>query len=278
MGWFWYLGMLVPVIGLVTIGDQSMADRYTYLPSIGIFLALVWAAGDLAEVGGRRSEVGGRRSEVGGRTSSFIPHPSSFLLAAVLLAFCGLRSFDQLQYWRDAKSLLGHAVSLAEKQPVPDALAILQRAVATDPHDLEARKLLAFAWLKTGHVRDGIGEFREMLRQDPNEPVALNSLAWILATHPDAAIRNGPEAVKLAEKVVAQQEGDQPKLLDTLAAAYAETGQFREAVRTAEKAQAAAAGSGNKDLTNGIAERVKLYKEGKPYRDPNLESRKPGKP
>ena len=47
MGWFWYLGMLVPVIGLVTIGDQSMADRYTYLPLVGIFIALVWGGADL---------------------------------------------------------------------------------------------------------------------------------------------------------------------------------------------------------------------------------------
>ena len=70
-------------------------------------------------------------------------------------------------------------------------------------------------------MKDALGEFREMLRQDPNEKVALNSLAWLMATYPDAAIRNGPEAVKLAQKAVALEKGDQPVLLDTLAAAYA---------------------------------------------------------
>ena len=51
VGWFWYLGMLVPVIGLITIGDQAMADRYTYLPLVGIFLALVWGGADLLGTG-----------------------------------------------------------------------------------------------------------------------------------------------------------------------------------------------------------------------------------
>ena len=106
-----------------------------------------------------------------------------------------------------------------------------------------------------------------MLRQDPNEQVALNSLAWLLATRPEATIRNGPEAVELAERAVAQHQEEQPELLDTLAAAYAEAGRFPEAVRTAEKALAAASQRENKALSDGIQQRLKLYRAGKPYRE-----------
>ncbi len=126
---------------------------------------------------------------------------------------------------------------------------------------------MAFAWLKTGRTQDAIGQFREMLRQDPNEKVALNSLAWLLATHADGTVRNGREAVKLAQKAVGQQKDEQPVLLDTLAAAYAETGQMKEAVQTAEKAQAVAVRWGNQKLAGSIAERLKLYRAGQPYRE-----------
>ena len=118
-------------------------------------------------------------------------------------------------------------------------------------------------------------EFQEMLRQDPNEKVALNSLAWILATHPDAAMRNGAEAVKLAQKAVALEKEDQPVLLDTLAAAYAETGRFKEAVQTAEKAQAAAVRRGDKQLSGSIQEHLAIYRAGKPIRETPGGEKKP---
>ena len=141
------------------------------------------------------------------------------------------------------------------------------------PRDLEARKSLAFAWLAMRRVKDALGEFREMLRQDPNETVALNSLAWLMATYPDAAIRNGPEAVKLAQQAVSLEKGDQPVLLDTLAASYAEVGRFKEAVETAGRAQAAALRQGDKQLSGSIQEHLELYRAGKPYRDTAIEAK-----
>lgn len=148
-----------------------------------------------------------------------------------------------------------------------DAVGWLQRVLAVLPGDLETRKSLAFAWLASGRAQNAIVEFRAMLRQDPNEKVALNSLAWLLATHPDGKVRDGRAAVKLAQQAVAQEKEEHPKLLDTLAAAYAEAEQMKEAVQTAEKALAVATAWGDKELSSSIQERLQLYRAGKPYRE-----------
>lgn len=93
-------------------------------------------------------------------------------------------------------------------------------------------------------------------------------MAWVEATHVDAAIRNGEEAVELARKAAAQQKTDVATVLDTLAAAYAEAGRFKEAVETARRAKKAAEPIPNHDaLLRGIDARLKLYESGKPYRD-----------
>ena len=161
----------------------------------------------------------------------------------------------------------GIGMILMQAGQMAGAVGFLQRALIAEPRDQETRKCLAFALLAVGRVQEAIRQFQGMLRQDPNEPVALNSLAWLLATHPDAAVRNGPEAVKLAQKAVGQRTDDQPELLDTLAAAHAEAGQFKEAVETAEKARTVASQWGRNDLAAGIEQRLMLYKEGKPYHE-----------
>jgi tetratricopeptide (TPR) repeat protein len=167
----------------------------------------------------------------------------------------------------------GIGMALLENGRAAAAVRFLQNALAVGPGDLETRKCLAFAWLAVGRVSNAIGEFQEMLRQDATEGVALNSLAWLRATHPDKSIRNGAEAVKLAQKAVAMQKEDQPVLLDTLAAAYAEAGRYKEAIQTAEKAQAAAIRAGDKQLGGSIQERVALYRTGKPYRDTGIQAK-----
>src|SRR5208337_2096652 len=88
-----------------------------------------------------------------------------------------------------------------------DAVPLLQRALAAAPGDLQTREYKAFAHLAAKQTREAISEFREVLRLDPKNRNALNSLAWIEATHTDAAIRNGKEAVELAQKAL-EQKGD----------------------------------------------------------------------
>ena len=87
-----------------------------------------------------------------------------------------------------------------------------------------------------GQSAAAIAEFQKVLELDPNHVTAQNNLAWMLATCPDASLRNGPKAVELAQRAVQLSAGMSPQILDTLAAAYAEAGQFPEAIKTARQA------------------------------------------
>jgi protein O-mannosyl-transferase len=157
--------------------------------------------------------------------------------------------------------------ALLEAGDGQQALPLLRIALSADPNDLETRRYLAFGDLLALRPREAVNGFREILRRDPNNRDAQNSLAWIEATHTDAAIRNGKEALELAQKVVSSRPSEIPNWLDTLAAAYAETGKFQEAVETAGKAKAAAQRGNDPALAGAIDARLKLYESQKPYRE-----------
>jgi tetratricopeptide (TPR) repeat protein len=102
----------------------------------------------------------------------------------------------------------------------------------------------------------------------PWHPNMLNNLAWQLATASDEKLRDGAEAVRLAERLAAGPGGSDPSRLDTLAAAYAEAGKFDDAVRTAGRARELAQQAGRNDLAERISQRLNLYERGQPYREP----------
>ena len=102
----------------------------------------------------------------------------------------------------------------------------------------------------------------------PDDPRALTLLAWYLATAPIDALRDGPEAVRLAERACGIQRHSGPNALKTLAAAYAETGRYPDAVRTARRALEQAGALGGADLLAGIAEALKRYEVNRPFRLP----------
>jgi Flp pilus assembly protein TadD len=95
----------------------------------------------------------------------------------------------------------------------------------------------------------------------------LNDLAWILATAPDDRLRNGAEAVTLAERACHVSDFEEAQFIGTLAAAYAEAGRFENAIRAGEKAKAMAAAAGQKELVEKNRQLLELYRAGKPYRD-----------
>ena len=101
----------------------------------------------------------------------------------------------------------------------------------------------------------------------PDWSLALTDLAWVLATDPSASVRNGSEAVALAERACELTHYQQPQLIGTLAAAYAEAGRFEEAVRTAETARQAATAAGLNEIVARNEVLLKLYRAGKPYHD-----------
>jgi hypothetical protein len=101
----------------------------------------------------------------------------------------------------------------------------------------------------------------------PQSPELLNNLAWILATCPEANVRDGAEAVRLAERACELTRFKRTLMIGTLAAAYAEAGRFADAASTAEKACALAAKSGNEALVGKNQELLHLYRAGRPYRE-----------
>jgi Flp pilus assembly protein TadD len=109
-------------------------------------------------------------------------------------------------------------------------------------------------------------QWREVLSREPADVTVLNQTAWIEATSPDAALRHGAAAVALATKAV-RLSGGGPEYLDTLAAAYAEAGNFSEAVATAERALGLAETTAKAKLAEGLRARLTLYRRGAPFRE-----------
>ncbi len=137
-----------------------------------------------------------------------------------------------------------------------------------DPGAAEADLGIATRLGEQGDVAGAIAHYRLALQTRPNLVVALNNLAWLLATAPDAAVRNGPEAVQLAEQACRLTRYCVPCLVGTLAAAYAEAGRFPEAIAMAQKACARASISSNRALLEKNQQLLELYRRGQPYHEP----------
>lgn len=148
VGWFWYLGTLVPVIGLVQVGLQSSADRYTYLPLIGILLILVWGA---AAITGRMTH---RRIMV----------PAAFLL---LLGHWAFTSWHQVSYWKNSITLFEHAISVTRDNAI-------------------AHINLGEALTKAGENDEAMRHYRETLRINPSSAAAINNLGVLLRQRGDS--------------------------------------------------------------------------------------------
>lgn len=142
VGWLWYLGMLVPVIGLLQVGEQAMADRYTYLPQIGLYLALAWWWADVAG------------AHLSRRWASTVP---LVLLAALLV--CARR---QVSYWRDSEKLWSHALECT-------------------PDNYTAYCSLGTEMLNRGLATEAVDQYRRALKVRSDYPIAHNNLGLALA-------------------------------------------------------------------------------------------------
>jgi tetratricopeptide (TPR) repeat protein len=140
-------------------------------------------------------------------------------------------------------------------------------ALSLDPKYAQAHVSLGDALDAQGHAAEALAHWREGLGLEPNDPPALRRVAWRLATSPDAAIRDGAEALAFAVRALQLSGGKDAQVLDTLAAAYAEKGQFANAVLTARRAQARAAQENQPALAHDIGLRIALYEAGQPFRD-----------
>ena len=159
------------------------------------------------------------------------------------------------------------ASALFQTGRMDEAIAHYQKVLELRPESADARANLGSIFLAKGRVRDAIAQYRDALRIAPDNVAAQSNLAWVLATAADPSLRNGSEAVLLAERAESESSRSENHaiVLRILAAAYAETGRFVEAKKTAEQALQAAEIQGNSTLSNALRDEISLYELGLPY-------------
>jgi tetratricopeptide (TPR) repeat protein len=154
-----------------------------------------------------------------------------------------------------------------------EAVAHFNQVLRLRP-DAQAHHNLGLALAMQGKPEDSVTHYRQAVHIEPNWPEALNDLAWILATHPQATIRNGPEAVRLARRASQLSGGKVARFWGTLDAAYAEAGRFADAVNTAEKARELSLKAGERDVAQAAERRLILYRKHQPYHEQDQQGRK----
>jgi tetratricopeptide (TPR) repeat protein len=226
VGWLWFLATLVPVIGLVQVGGQAMADRYTYLPSLGVLILSVWGAYELAR--GWRYQVMALLMAGGG---------------ASLLCFALTR--QQLGHWQDNETLFRHPLEVTENNQIAhksfgdaldkkgqtdEAIGHFQEAIRLKPGYADAHNNLGNALLKKGQADEAIGHFQEAIRLKPGYANAYNNFgnALLKKGQPGEAIRQYQEAIRL-EPVDANTHYN-------LGNAFLKNGQPDEAIRQYQEA------------------------------------------
>ncbi len=167
----------------------------------------------------------------------------------------------------DANAHFNLATALRACKAYDEATIYYQNALAIDPELATAHWNFASLLLSRGRVREALEHFQKIVDADARNVPARNCLAWLLATCPDASIRNGSKAVELARQAVELTGDKDPATLDTLAAAYAETGRFAEAVKTAQQALELAVAQNKPAWTGRIKAHIRLFKAGTPLRD-----------
>jgi tetratricopeptide (TPR) repeat protein len=395
MGWFWYIGMLIPVIGIIQMSYCAHSDRYTYLSQIGIYLALTWCAADWCAKSRRRQLVLGTaaavtlaglmvcaraqtavwqngellwRNAVACAPGDFLAHKSLGLelfnhgkVAEAVAEFRRARQLNpasrDIEYdlanalvaqdqnldeaIADYREILQHepdradlpadtrndadpaadrdsalvgdlktrsdfvrvhcnlGIAYIHKGDLDAAIAEFQQALRLNPGELlprnnlgyalllrgrvdeaitqlqhvlqaapgyaEAHHNLGDAFLKKGDEAAAITQYRQALQINPDYVAAQNDLAWELATAPAATVRDGNQALALAERASQQTGGTDPVITTTLAAACAETDHFSAAIRTAQTALTLAQAAGQTDQIMQITSQLKLYEAGRPF-------------
>jgi tetratricopeptide (TPR) repeat protein len=226
VGWLWFLGTLVPVIGLIQVGGQSMADRYTYFPHIGVLILAVWGACELT------------------RTWRYQALALS-LAASVAVVFCVILTRQQIACWRDSEALFRHAlevtqnnalahnnlgIALGEQGQLDEALHEYEEAIRLEPGYALAHNNLGLAFVGKGQRNEAIGQFQEAIRLKPGYADAHNNLGLVLGEEgqTDEALRQFQEAVRL--------QPDYAKARGNLGNVLAMKGQKDEALRQFQEA------------------------------------------
>ncbi len=306
VGWFWYLIMLVPVIGIVQVGLQGHADRYTYLPQIGLDIALVWMIWDLTKSCLPRHSA----SAKAGRQQKIVLSGAGALVVGTL----SILSWKQTTHWRDTETLWRHTLAvtpdsdvahaglggilfvrgqieesidhyeralrlrdgntaahfglgraLAAKQKTDAAIFHFQKALSIQPDYIGASNDLGVLFASKGEIKEAVAAWEQSLSFDPDNADAANNIAWVRATAADADLRDGRQALELAQHAL-RAGGENPVVLRTLAAAQAENGQFAEAIATCQRGEELARRDGDSAMVESLGNCAESFRRGEALR------------
>jgi tetratricopeptide (TPR) repeat protein len=183
VGWLWYLGTLVPVIGIVQVGVQSTADRYTYLPLVGVFVMIAWGLPDLFG-------------------ASRLPPAAIATAGAVAIAACSLLAWRQIGHWRDSETIFTHTLAttsgnyvihsnlggvLLRENRIDEAVSHLEEARRIRPNHAATLSNLGVAAMRRGNLDEAVVLFREALRVNPSHVEARLNLEAVLEKQRAAA-------------------------------------------------------------------------------------------
>ena len=265
VGWFWFVGTLVPVIGIVQVGAQSMADRYNYVPSIGLFVMIVWGAAALLPArGALRAGL-------------------AAAAAAAVIAL-GAATYARAQAWRDSETILRDALAkapenaylefllglaLQERGALGKAIPHLEQFYEMAPDNPPLLVRYAEAMGAVGRFRKAAALYHRAWSLDPSSFPAssLSNFALLLAASADDSVRDGRRAVQLATRAVELSPPTNSSALYVLAAAYAEAGDFARAADTAQRAVDVARSNGQDAFARTIEPNVAKFRSGQPSRD-----------
>jgi len=297
-GWFWFIVTLTPVIGLIQVGTQAYADRYTYVSYIGLFIMIAWGLRALLSKWPYRKIVFG-------------------ISMPIVLTILGMCAWLQVSYWKNSSTLFLHALEvtqdnyvahfnladdwltqgkpavalehykkalkimpgysdaalsigyiLAGQGDLNQAVEYFKKAIQLTPDSLAAHYNLAVALQKQGRLDEAAAHFTKVIQIAPDMPSPMNDLALLIATHPEIKNRDVNEAIRLARRACELTNYHNPAMLGTLAAAYAAAARFSEAVDTARKAIAIADSANQPQIKNIIQYHLTFYAQGKPYIEP----------
>ena len=158
-----------------------------------------------------------------------------------------------------------------EGKALDEAILFWSARVENEPNNIGARNTFGVLLVQKHQTRAAVEQWEAALVLNPNDGNAQSNLAWVFATAPDASLRNGTRAVELAERALKLAGGINPILYRTLAAAYAESGRFDDAIATAERGREFAEREGNRELADEFVAVLDRYRQHQPMRDARLE-------
>jgi hypothetical protein len=260
-GWLWYVGTLVPVIGLLQSGTQGMANRYMYIPMLGLLIGIAWAVRDF-----------------------IIKRPRFKIAAAVicLTAMSGMLILTRMQvrHWQNNTTLFDYTLKVTENNilaenncgmilleagHVNEAIEHFNNVRRINKNHVNAYVNLGTAYNHLGQYELAIQNWKKALALKSNCVEALNNMAYVLATVDNPSIHDANKAIELAQHACKLTGYKEPVMLDTLAIAYAAGGKFDDAVIRAKQAIDAAKAKRQEEMALEIEGRLELYRKGISY-------------